>query len=141
MTWNWLVNFDDSKRSVIRLADNRTIAAQGMGDVLISKKDGSNALLSDVLFVPGMKSNLVSIGQLVEKGFKLKCEERVLGKWDLQHSLPLLIKQLQNSFFTFQFKSFFNQLTNAHQITLSSYPLPGSISTSNNLTGPKLSPT
>ena len=68
---NWLVNFDDSKRSVIRLADNRTIAAQGMGDVLISKKDGSNALLSDVLFVPGIKSNLVSIGQLVEKGFKL----------------------------------------------------------------------
>ena len=47
---NWLVNFDDSKRSVIRLANNRTIAAQGMGDVLISKKDGSNALLSDVLF-------------------------------------------------------------------------------------------
>ena len=86
-----LVNFDDSKISVIRLADNRTIAAQGMGDVLISKKDGSNALLSYVLFVPGMKSNLVSIGQLVEKGFKLKCEERVLELFDQQGKRMLKI--------------------------------------------------
>ena len=90
---------EKTKRSVIRLADNRTIAAQGMGDVLISKKDGSNALLSDVLFVPGMKSNLVSIGQLVEKGFKLKCEEGVLELFDQQGKRMLKIPLAQNRTF------------------------------------------
>lgn len=70
-----------------------------MGDVLISKKDGSNALLSDVLFVPGMKSNLVSIGQLVEKGFKLKCEEGVLELFDQQGKRMLKIPLAQNRTF------------------------------------------
>ncbi|XP_047178495.1 uncharacterized protein LOC124845441 [Vigna umbellata] len=71
MTCNreWLVNFDNTKKSKARFADDNTLMVEGMGDVIINRKNGSQALISNVLFVPGMKCNLLSIGQLVEKGY------------------------------------------------------------------------
>ena len=58
----WLVNFDMKKRSKIKLADNIVIEAEGTGDVLIQRKDGGQALITEVLYVPIMKNNLLSIG-------------------------------------------------------------------------------
>lgn len=37
----WLVDFDDSKKSKVRFTDDRTIPAEGVGNVLIKKKDGN----------------------------------------------------------------------------------------------------
>jgi hypothetical protein len=42
MTGNkhWLVNLDSSMKSKVRFADNTVINAEGLGDVIIKKKDG-----------------------------------------------------------------------------------------------------
>ena len=59
----WLVNFDMKKRSKVKFVDNRVIEAKGTtGDVLIQRKDGGQALITEVLYVPTMKNNLLSIG-------------------------------------------------------------------------------
>ncbi|KAK2426061.1 putative mitochondrial protein [Trifolium repens] len=73
MTGNksWLINYDASKKSTIRFADSRTVQSEGIGDVLIKGKNGNQALITGVLYVPDMKSNLLSMGQLVEKGFSM----------------------------------------------------------------------
>ncbi|MCH79926.1 retrovirus-related Pol polyprotein from transposon TNT 1-94 [Trifolium medium] len=63
----WLVNFNDSSKTKIRFADNRTIPAEGVGDVLIRGKKGNQALIIDVLYIPAMKTNLLSMRQLLEK--------------------------------------------------------------------------
>jgi hypothetical protein len=70
MTCNnsWLINFDSSKKSKIRFADIRTIKSEGIRDVFIKGKNGNQALITGVLYMPNMKSNLLSMGQLVEKG-------------------------------------------------------------------------
>ncbi|XP_019416453.1 PREDICTED: uncharacterized protein LOC109327756 [Lupinus angustifolius] len=65
----WLTNFDSSRESKVKFADDNTLKVEGAGDVVIIRNNGSKALISDVLFVPGMKYNLLSIGQLVQKGF------------------------------------------------------------------------
>jgi hypothetical protein len=57
----WLVNLNDSSKTKIRFADNRTIPAEGVGDVLIKGKKGNQALITGVLYVPAMKTNLLSI--------------------------------------------------------------------------------
>jgi hypothetical protein len=73
MTGNksWLINYDSSKKSTIRFADSRTVQSEGVGDVLIKGKNGNQALITGVLYVPDMKSNLLSMGQLVEKGLSM----------------------------------------------------------------------
>ena len=73
----WLINFDTEKKSKVRFADDSTLKVEGAGDVVILRKDGSKAMIANVLFVPEMKCNLLSIGQLVQKGFTV-----VMGNYD-----------------------------------------------------------
>ncbi|KAG8481821.1 hypothetical protein CXB51_027173 [Gossypium anomalum] len=61
---------DRSFSSRIRIGNGSLIEARGKGDVLISSSSG-NKLISDVLYVPDIDQNLLSVGQLVEKGYSL----------------------------------------------------------------------
>lgn len=65
---DWFVQLDEIVRSQVRFADDNTLTAGGMGKILIQSKDGHPSFITDVLFVPGMKSNLLSLGRLLEKG-------------------------------------------------------------------------
>ncbi|XP_019425081.1 PREDICTED: uncharacterized protein LOC109333958 [Lupinus angustifolius] len=67
----WLVNFDPTRQSKVKFADHRVITAEGTGDVPLTMANGRRAYISDVLFVPEMKTNLISIGQLHEKGLTM----------------------------------------------------------------------
>ncbi|KAG8480419.1 hypothetical protein CXB51_025096 [Gossypium anomalum] len=61
---------DRSFSSRIRIGNGSLIEARGKGDVLISSSSG-NKLISDVLYVPDIDQNLLSVGQLVKKGYSL----------------------------------------------------------------------
>ncbi|XP_014503046.1 uncharacterized protein LOC106763361 [Vigna radiata var. radiata] len=65
----WLVNFDETKKSMVKFADNNTSKVEGVGDVIIRRKNDSRAILACVLFVPAIRYNLLSIGQLIQNGF------------------------------------------------------------------------
>lgn len=78
---DWFKNCNE-KKSRVGFADNRFVQAKGTGDVLVRRKDGMSALISDVLFVPSMTTNLISLGQLIEKGFSLGTKEQFLEIFD-----------------------------------------------------------
>ena len=79
----WLVNFDMKKRSKVKFVDNRVIEAKGTtGDVLIQRKDGGQTLITEVLYVPTMKNNLLSIGQLLQKGFSMNLHDDTMEIFD-----------------------------------------------------------
>ncbi|XP_004496824.1 uncharacterized protein [Cicer arietinum] len=65
----WLVDIDKSRKSKIRFVDYRTLEAEGAGNMVIKRRNGKTLMIENVLYVPGMKSNLLSIGQLIQKGF------------------------------------------------------------------------
>ena len=54
-------------KNMVKFVNDNTLAAEGIEDVMIMRKDGKRSVISNVLYIPGMKSNLLSIGQLVEK--------------------------------------------------------------------------
>jgi len=58
----YILNLDTSKKSNVRLADDNTIKATKIGDIVIKKV---------CLYVPRMKCNLLSVGQLAKKGFSV----------------------------------------------------------------------
>lgn len=65
----WLINFDEGKKSKVKFADDNTLRVEGIGDVIIKRKNGTHARITNVLFVPEMKCNLLNVGELMEKGF------------------------------------------------------------------------
>jgi len=85
----WLIKFDDTRRSKIRLADNRSLQAEEAGNMVIRRSNGSSAIIEDVLYVPSMKCNLLSVGQLIEKGFSVTMKNENLELFDASNKLVL----------------------------------------------------
>jgi len=65
------------------------VSATGIDKVLIHRKDGKKASITDVLYVPNMKSNLISIGQLLQKGYTMKMEAQAMKLYDRKNRLIL----------------------------------------------------
>jgi len=70
-----LVYKDESIKSKVKFADNSVLIAEGTGNVMIRRKDGRKSLNTDVLYLPGIKNHLLSLGQLLEKGYTMTMEK------------------------------------------------------------------
>nr|GLL41469.1 Retrovirus-related Pol polyprotein from transposon TNT 1-94 [Ipomoea trifida] len=67
---------DRSQVSNVRIGNGDCIPVKGKGTVAIESCTGTK-LISDVLYVPDIDQNLLSVGQLVEKGFKVIFENKL----------------------------------------------------------------
>jgi len=95
----WLSEFDDSRKTSVRLADNRSMKAQGVGNVTIQGKYGNKAVIDKVLYVPAMKCNLMSVGQLIKKGYLVTMENDTLKLYNLEKKLILQSSLTKNRTF------------------------------------------
>lgn len=80
----WLVDFEESKKINVKLVDNSLLQAKGIGNIVIQRSNDVKALIKDVLYVLGMKCNLLSVGQLVEKGFLVVMKDGALELFNLE---------------------------------------------------------
>ena len=88
---DWFVNIKPSMKNMVKFANDNTLAAEGVGDVLIMRKDGKRSVISNVLYIPGMKSNLLSIGHLVEKNYKVSIKDKMMRVLDSNEITDLAI--------------------------------------------------
>src|ERR1044072_2337374 len=65
-------DLDEKFHATVKLGDNSKLEVLGKGKVAIRLKDGSLNYISDVFYAPGIYQNLLSVGQLAEKGYDLK---------------------------------------------------------------------
>ncbi|GAU33426.1 hypothetical protein TSUD_380620 [Trifolium subterraneum] len=100
-----LTDFNKCLNTRIKLANGNFIAAEGMGNVVIQRSNGKKTVIEKVLYVPGMKCNLMSVGQLLEKGFKAVFEGETLKLFDSKQRLILKTAQSQNRTFKTQVKT------------------------------------
>ncbi|RDX93043.1 hypothetical protein CR513_24745, partial [Mucuna pruriens] len=86
---DWLVDFNPNVTTSVRFADNSTILAEGIGKVMITRKNGKTTYMHDVLYIPSMKNNLLSLGQLLEKGFTMAMQANHIEIFDDKQRLVL----------------------------------------------------
>jgi hypothetical protein len=60
----------------ILLGDDSAYHPKGIGTVKFERESGKPLYLSDVLYVPGLKKNLVSVSALEDKGYEVSFKER-----------------------------------------------------------------
>ena len=118
---NWLINFDENRKSTVRFADNRSIQAEGVGDVLLKRKDGKDAMITDVLFVPKMDTNLISLGQLLEKGFTIGFSKGFLEIYDQNERLVMRAAMASNKTFQVSLTAMETQCLNATSLNEESW--------------------
>jgi hypothetical protein len=101
MTGNnkWFVKFDDSVKRSIKFAYSTQVVSACMRYVLVKRKDGHESIINGVLYVPSMTSNLISLGQLLEKDYTIRLVDRELKIYDAKSRLILKGRLLNNRTF------------------------------------------
>jgi hypothetical protein len=68
----WFTKLDESIEKLIKFSYGRQITSGGKRDIFVVRKDSRKASITDVLYVSSMTSNLISVSQLLEKGYNMK---------------------------------------------------------------------
>ena len=61
----------------VSFGDASKVKVRGIRRVAFELKDGRGGHIENVYYIPEMKSNILSVGQLLEKGYKVYSKERV----------------------------------------------------------------
>lgn len=62
----WFMSLDETAKNKVKFIDDNFIHAEKIEKISIQKKDDKYSYISNVLYVLRMKSNLISLGQLLE---------------------------------------------------------------------------
>ncbi|XP_017639803.1 uncharacterized protein LOC108481149 [Gossypium arboreum] len=88
---------DTSFMSKVRIGNGKLIEAKGKGKAVIGTKS-SNKTISEVLYVPDIDQNLLSVGQLLEKRYSLIFEGKVCVIKDAADQVLVTVAMNDRSF-------------------------------------------
>jgi hypothetical protein len=71
-------DLDHAVLGKVRFGDDSTVDIQGRGTIVFEGKHGDHWVLFDVYYIPKLRSNLVSLGQLTETDHKIVLDDDLL---------------------------------------------------------------
>lgn len=78
-------NLDTSVKTKVKTGNGELVETKGKGTVAIETKKGTR-LIKDILLVPSLDQNLLSVGQMMENGYSLHFEKNVCQIYDLKNN-------------------------------------------------------
>jgi len=92
---------DESYRDKVKFGNNTKVLVMGKRQVIIHTKRNVTQIISNVLFVPDLKTNnLLNIGQLQEKGYEIFIKYGVCRIHDEKLGLIAQVKMTTNRMFS-----------------------------------------
>lgn len=91
MTGNkqWFSDINEEFRQSVKLGNNSKMAVMGKGTIKL-EVDGTAQIITNVFYIPELRNNLLSVGQLQEKGVAILIQ---YGECKVYHSKKGLIMQ------------------------------------------------
>lgn len=90
---------DESVRSEVTFGNKTKVPIMGKGTISIQLKDGTHNFISDVFFVPELHQNLLSMGQLSEKGYDMRITQGYCTITDAKGNFTTKVNMTKNRLF------------------------------------------
>lgn len=87
---------DEGITGRVRFGDGSTVEIKGRGSVMLKCRDGKERVLNEVYFIPNLRNNIISIGQLSEDGNKVVIRGEYMWVYEKEGKLLMKIKRSQN---------------------------------------------
>ncbi|KAL4561335.1 hypothetical protein LXL04_033499 [Taraxacum kok-saghyz] len=97
------IHLDETEKKEVRTGDDKKLRVLGIGDIIVNTSSGERKI-SQVYFVPGLKHNLLSVGQLLQKCHVLSFEQQACTIKDQKGNLIGKINMTANKMFPIRFK-------------------------------------
>lgn len=101
---DWFIKVNQALKKKVKFVDDSTLAVEGIDDVSIKRMNGEHSLIKNVMYIQGIKCNIISIGQSFERNYKIRMENRVLKDMDANGSLIRKAHMAQNRTFKVELK-------------------------------------
>ena len=95
---DWFFDLNEQIRVAVKLGNDSRLITAGKGSVKL-EIDGIVQVISDVYYIPDLKSNLLSIGKLQEKGFTMIFKGNICKVYHNERGLILQSKMSSNRMF------------------------------------------
>ncbi|XBI71622.1 hypothetical protein VPH35_065793 [Triticum aestivum] len=87
---------DNAITGSVRFGDGSVVQIEGRGTVAFGTKRGAQRALTDVYYIPRLKSSVVSLGQLDENGCDINVHHGILSVHDRRGNLIIKVKRSSN---------------------------------------------
>lgn len=93
---NKFAELDESVKGEVRFGDGSTVNIEGKGSIIFNCKNGEKRRLQEVYYIPSLRNNIISLGQLSEEGNKIVLQGEYLWVNDKQGKLLMKVKRAVN---------------------------------------------
>ncbi|KAK3121536.1 hypothetical protein QOZ80_8BG0655630 [Eleusine coracana subsp. coracana] len=98
-SWDAFSALDVGVCGTVKFGDGSVVRIEGCGSLLLKCKNGEHRLFTGVYFIPRLKINIISIGQLDEVGFQTLIEDGVMQIRDADRRLLAKIPRAPNQLY------------------------------------------
>lgn len=80
----------------VRFGDGSTVDIKGKGSILFKCKNGEELIFNEVHYIPTLRNNILSLGQMSENGNEFVLKGNYLKVYDKQRRLLMNVKRSTN---------------------------------------------